>query len=199
MRKKVAHKKDKSLYDENGRWVEERGRIKGAIRRSFRLSPQMKEVMEDARVELPPKLNKNGQPGKRPQVMYKCAICGGLFPKQTNKSNNIQVDHIDPVVPFFKKEEEMTYDEIVRGIFCDKSNLQVLCAISANKNDGKLSCHRKKTNEENWIRKYVQKNYLDIQLSQYGKIIEEAIEQYHKYLAEKEEKSKKPKRKVSKK
>lgn len=177
-------KKPKNLYDANGRWVEERGRIKGAIRRAFRLSPQMKEVLQAARVELPPALKKDGTPGKRPRVRYRCAMCGELFSQK-----NVQVDHIENVVPLWKKEADMTYDEIVRGVFCDKSNLQVLCSIAMTKNDGKPSCHRKKTNEENWIRKQYEARELkyteedDIQ-----QVIEHLKEDYIEYLSEKEAK-----------
>lgn len=187
-------KKDKPLYDENGRWVEERGRIKGAIRRAFRISPQMRETMRGARVELSPALKKDGTPGKKPRVRYRCAICGELWSQK-----NVNVDHIETVVPLWKNEKDMTYDEIVRGIFCDKSNLQVVCSIAIKRNNGKHSCHKKKTDEENWIRRELPKilktevlrkdlckNYIvDLKIA------------YQKDLAKKEEK--KRKRKVRKK
>lgn len=148
-------KKTKPLYDENGRWVEERGRIKGAIRRAFRLSPQMKEAMQAARVELPPALKKDGTPGKKPRVRYKCAMCGELWSQK-----NVNVDHVSPVVPLHMQESSMSYDEIVRGIFCNNDNLQVLCSIAMKKNDGKPSCHKKKTDEERYIRSKIKKNDL---------------------------------------
>jgi hypothetical protein len=145
---KKLNKKEKSLYDENGRWVEERGRIKGAMRRSFRLSPQMKEVLQAARVELPPKTLKDGSVGKKNQVRYRCAHCEGLFSQK-----NVQVDHIEPVVPLWKKEEKMTYDELARGIFCKISNLQVLCSTkSKDLPKGQKSCHSWKSTKENFFR-----------------------------------------------
>jgi len=143
----VANKKEAPLYDANGRWVEERGRVKGAIRRTFRLSPQMKEVLNRARVELPPKLKKDGEPGKKNQVRYTCAVCQGLFSQA-----NVQVDHIEPVVPLWMAEADMTYDEIVRGVFCALDNLQVICSTSMKANGGLPSCHKLKTDEENFIR-----------------------------------------------
>lgn len=143
----MANKKEAPLYDANGRWVEERGRVKGAIRRTFRLSPQMKEVLDRARVELPPKIKKDGEPGKKNQVRYTCAVCKGLF-----SSGNVQVDHIEPVVPLWMAEADMTYDEIVRGVFCALDNLQVICSTSMKKNGGLPSCHKLKTDEENFIR-----------------------------------------------
>ncbi len=143
----ASKKKEAPLYDSNGRWVEERGRVKGAIRRTFRLSPQMKECLDRARVELPPKIKKDGEPGKKNQVRYTCAVCKGLF-----SSGNVQVDHIVPVVPLWMPEVDMTYDEIVRGVFCGLDNLQVICSTSMKANGGLPSCHKLKTDEENYIR-----------------------------------------------
>ena len=135
-------------YDENGRWNQERNRVKGALRQSFRMSPQMWETLQRAKHELPPALKKDGTPGKRPQVRYKCAICGDMFMQKY-----VQVDHIDPVVPLHKVEVDMTYDEMAERIFCGKNNLQVVCSTPLSKNSGKPSCHKIKSDEENFIRK----------------------------------------------
>jgi hypothetical protein len=140
--------KIKNEYDENGHWVQERNRIKGAIRRAFRLSPQMKEVLKAARVELPPLLKKDGTPGKRPQVRYRCAICQELFSQK-----NVQVDHLDPVVPLHMPEKLMSYDGLVRGVFCAIDRLQVVCSTPLKRNNGLPSCHKIKTDEENFIRR----------------------------------------------
>lgn len=166
-------KKEKPLYDSNGRWVEERGRIKGAIRRAFRLSPQMREVLQKSRVELPPALKKDGTPGKKNQVRYTCAICGGLFSQK-----HVQVDHISPVVPLWLNEAEMTYDQIVRGVFCELSNLQVICSTPMKANDGKPSCHRIKTNEENFMRDYLDKLDKEVRIQN----LDKAKEAYKEYL-----------------
>ena len=188
MIKKKTNKKPKPIYDENGRWVEERGRIKGAIRRAFRLSPQMDEVIKAARVELPPALKKDGTPGKRPRVRFRCAICGKLFPNKTAKTTMIQVDHIEPAVPLWELEAEMTYDDLVRGIFCDKDNLQVVCSVPMKKNNNKPSCHKLKTDRENWIRKRFKTVFYGtdetlMALSVFN-------DQYDEYLVEKERKRK---------
>lgn len=168
-------KNKKEEYDENGHWVQERNRIKGAIRRVFRLFPQMKEVLNEVRVELPPALKKDGTPSKRPQIRFKCAICKELFSRK-----NVQVDHIRPVVPLNKAEADMSYDEIVRGICCSKENLQVVCSTPLKRNNGKPSCHKIKTDEENFIRKKLQEdNSLSIELLK---------KEYSRYLEEKEEK-----------
>jgi hypothetical protein len=148
----AKEKKEAPLYDANGRWVEERGRVKGAIRRTFRLSPQMKEVLAKARVELPPKTLKDGSVGKKNQVRYRCACCGGLFSQKY-----VQVDHIKPVVPLYIAEADMSYDQIVRGVFCALENLQVICSTPLKKNGGLSSCHKLKTDEENFIRDELKK------------------------------------------
>lgn len=147
--KKTKKKTNNSAFDSNGQWVEEKTRIKGAVRRMFRLSPQFREVMQKARVELPPLKKKDGGDGKRPQVRYRCACCGELFPQKY-----VQVDHINPVIQPHRDLNEMSYDEIVRAIFCDIYNLQVICSTPIKDlPKGMRSCHSKKTNEENFVRK----------------------------------------------
>lgn len=148
MAKRAKKPKDTNPYDENGVWKEKKTQIKGAIRRVFRLSPQMKEVLAEARVELPPALKKDGTPGKKNQVRYRCAICKNLYPQKW-----VQVDHIEPVVFLWRNESEMTIDELADRIICNKENLQVVCSTPLKfLTKGLQSCHRKKTNEENFIR-----------------------------------------------
>jgi len=195
----ASKKKDKPLYDENGRWVEERGRIKGALRKAFRLSPQMRETMQAARVELPPALKKDGTPGKRPQVRYRCAACKELFPQKW-----VQVDHIDTVVPLWETESKMIFHEwvsiISRNIFCKKENLQILCSTPMKYNDGNHSCHKKKTDEENYIRRELAKvvNLKDHTGEQIDKMMDELKISYTEYVAEKERKKNERKRKSRK-
>lgn len=181
----MKNKKEKPLYDSNGRWVEERGRIKGAIRRSFRLSPQMKEVLKKARVELPPALKKDGEPGKKNQVRYTCAICKQLFSQK-----NVQVDHLVPVVPLWIPEADMSYDEIVRGVFCSLDNLQVICSTPMKRNNGNPSCHKLKTDEENFIRDEFKKvpDLKTKTLDEISCLLEDFRVKYKKYLEEREEK-----------
>lgn len=182
-------KKDKPLYDANGNWVEERGRIKGALRRSFRLSPQMREVLQASRVELPPALKKDGTPGKRPQVRYKCAHCGDLFPQKW-----VQVDHIETVVPLWETESTMDFKDwiatIARNIFCKKDNLQVLCSTPMKHNDGNPSCHKTKTDEENYIRRELAKvnDLKDLTKKEIDQMIQGLKVEYPKHLTEKERK-----------
>lgn len=70
---------------------------------------------------------------------YKCAHCGKLFgPKQ------IALDHRSPVVPVtgFKN-----FDQYIRRLLVKPESMQVLC------NQGKDSCHKKKSREENRLRR----------------------------------------------
>lgn len=187
--------KVKNEYDENGRWIQERNRIKGAMRRAFRLSPQMKEVLQEARVELPPALKKDGTPGKRPQVRYKCAICKELFPRKY-----IQVDHIEPVVPLTKSEANMSYDELADNIFCPKSGLQVVCSTPMKYNDGMPSCHKKKTDEENYVRReYAKRCIPEVKVEFQKGLIEALHKEFHEVQAEKEAKKNARKKRKSKK
>lgn len=168
-------------YDENGRWKQERNRVKGALRQSFRMSPQMWETLQRAKHELPPALKKDGTPGKRPQVRYKCAICEGMFMQKY-----VQVDHIDSVVPLYKTEADMTYDEMAERIFCPKDNLQVVCSTPLTKNGGKPSCHKIKSDEENFIRRELTKegSWTAFPTSEVDKLKLE----FQEYLKDKEEK-----------
>lgn len=184
-------KKEKALYDENGVWVEEKNRIKGAIRRTFRLSPQMKEVRLKARVELPPAPKKDGTPGKKPQVRYRCAGCRELF-----SDKYTQVDHIKTTVPLWQSEKNMSYDELVRGIFCSTNNLQVLCSTPLKLNGGKPSCHKIKTDKENFIRNFLKTKTWKTEpellslIKSADKLFQEYLEERDRKLREKQERKK---------
>lgn len=123
--------------------------IKGALRRAFRMSPRPNAVLQEARVELPPALKKDGQEGKRNQIRYQCAICKGLF-----QQKNVAVDHIEPVVPLYFQERSLSIGDLAGGIYCSVDNLQVVCSTKIKDlPKGEYSCHYKKTQEENFVRK----------------------------------------------
>jgi len=67
--------------------------------------------------------------GKR----YRCCICGESF-----GIKEVHVDHIDCVIPLDKTAESMTWDEIIKRIFCDITNLQTIC----------IRCHSTKSKLE---------------------------------------------------
>lgn len=123
-------------------------KIIGAIRRVFRQTEIMQLALNKARVELPPKTLKNGSLGKKNQVKFKCAHCSDLFSKK-----NVQVDHIDPVIPVFLEQNDLTISEIAERIWCDISNLQVLCSTKIKDlPKGQKSCHAVKSGLENFLR-----------------------------------------------
>ena len=170
--------------------------IKGGIRRVFRQSIEMRTVLQNARVELPPKTLKSGEVGKKNQVRYRCSVCGNLFSQK-----NVAVDHIDPVIPLHKSEEELSIDEMAYRIWCDIDNLQVICNTKLKDNGGVPSCHKVKTDEENFIRKRLKETYPtmteDPNIWPYEALIEESKLAYKVYLIEKEqERIEKEKRKL---
>lgn len=98
--------------------------IESAIRKGFRYGIAYIDVLDAA-------LSK--EVGVRGGKRYDCASCGGNFPK-----NQVQVDHIEPVVPLDASLEVLTLEELYSRINCSMSNLQVLCD----------SCHKSKSKTE---------------------------------------------------
>ena len=107
----------------------ERGLIKGAVRRVFGRSELRRRVIEAHIV-----------PGykdpKRKAVKYwvKCTDCGTMEAK-----SNVQIDHVEPVVPVHTSFEEMSLDTVVDRMWCEEHKLQPLCK----------PCHKSKTKIEN--------------------------------------------------
>jgi hypothetical protein len=104
--------------------------IRGAIRRAFHRSPTAIAVKMAARREIP-KFNMDGGRAKKDQVQYLCSLCG-----EWHKGSMVAVDHkipvIDPEVGF------VDWNTLIERVFCDESNLQVLCE----------GCHKNKTDRE---------------------------------------------------
>lgn len=103
-----------------------------AVKRSFARSQVYKEAMALA---IDPKKH-----GPRGGKRYRCAECTKDF---SNK--DVQVDHIEPVVPLGVLMRDMTWCAIHHRTYCKLSNLQVLCT----------ECHKVKSKEENSIRRKV--------------------------------------------
>jgi len=105
-------------------------RIRGALRQIFRMSPQRKAVLMDARVEFV-EYNKDGSQAKRNAVWYECAECDELF-----KPTDIEVDHVQGLPPSPGSKyaaPTQTWDELIQKLFY--SEMQCLCK----------GCHRTKT------------------------------------------------------
>ena len=68
---------------------------------------------------------------KRLAQHYQCALCKDEFTQK-----DVQVYHIKPVID--PKTGFTTWDKYIKRLFCDETNLQVLC----------ITCHKIKTKEE---------------------------------------------------
>ncbi len=104
--------------------------IKGALRRLFSRSPIVFEVREKA--VHPTKKGVRG--GKQ----YICSVCKNTFP-----GKEIQVHHKIPVIPLNKTIHDISYDTLVKRLFCKKSNLVAVCK----------ECHSELTKKEKEERK----------------------------------------------
>lgn len=119
----------------------EKGLIKGALRRVFSRSDLRRSV-----------LDKSVRPGYydelRPRVKKwsLCAFCNKMTP-----SYKAQVDHKDPLVPIDSSLDEMVWNDIVDRLWCDESNLQVLCE----------DCHDNKSKNERKQRRLIKKERSD--------------------------------------
>jgi 5-methylcytosine-specific restriction endonuclease McrA len=108
--------------------------IRSALRVAWMRWPGKKPVFAAAcREEFP--RNLDGSLRKKPFKFYKCAVCRSW----KFKMKEVQVDHIVPVGSF-KLKHINTY---VNRLFCDLSNLQVICK----------KCHKVKTKAENATRR----------------------------------------------
>lgn len=94
------------------------------LRRSFYKYPSRKEALKKSRVA-------RGQ--------YKCAMCEELF-----KPKEIQVDHIDSVIPTEGfPDNKFDWNIYIDRLFCNEQGLQILCK----------QCHKDKTYLENELRR----------------------------------------------
>ena len=105
--------------------------IKGALRKGTRFWKPKLIALEAAYVGV----EKNKSTGRMAKH-YECARCHEHFP-----TKEVQVDHLDPVV---NPETGFTsWDETIERMYCNSSNLQVLCK----------GCHKEKTMEERQLAK----------------------------------------------
>lgn len=119
-------------------WSE--GRLKSFItstlRGGFRRYPKKYEVLKEAFVDK--RLNEKT---KRVSSHYRCNKCKEVFP-----TKEVNVDHVNPIVP--PSTGFTSWDDFINNLFCDKSNLQVLCS----------TCHTAKSAVENKLRKATNDN-----------------------------------------
>jgi 5-methylcytosine-specific restriction endonuclease McrA len=115
----------------SGEWTEARFRafVVGLLRAGSRKWPPKYKVL--ARALVGQKLNeKTG----RMAAHYVCASCEKEFPIK-----QVQVDHKRPVVD---KDGFKDWETYIDKLFCESSNLQVLC----------VPCHKAKSKKENALR-----------------------------------------------
>jgi len=115
-----------------GRWTE--SQYKGFVVRLLRAGMRKWGVFHDAKREAARGVRTDKSTGKK-RTMYECAGCARLF-----KSDEVHVDHIQPVFDPTKRVEALLTDwtEVVNRMFCELDNLQVLCH----------TCHGIKTENE---------------------------------------------------
>jgi hypothetical protein len=113
--------------------AKERGLLIGAFRRVFSRSDLRREVLESVKVVMHYDV-------AHPRVKHwsRCPLCKKISPRYL-----FVVDHIEPVVPVYRTQADMTWDEIIDAIWCVKSNLQPICK----------TCHKDKTAHERKLRK----------------------------------------------
>jgi len=112
--------------------------VVSCIRTNFaRYSPKYEDVKNSRKIK-EDRYKQDGELHKVKSAWIVCDLCNLKV-----KENEINIDHIDPVIALDKKSSDYTLDEIFRRIDCDESNLQVICK----------ECHDKKTAEEKEIRK----------------------------------------------
>ena len=119
--------------------------IIGGLRRAWFRSPSRLSVLYNVRSE-EETVNKDGSIGKRKAVWFSCQICNTKCKGQRSSLHPyIQIDHIDPIIPV--DSQLKSWDELIQRIFVDVSGLQAICN----------TCHNKKTQEENALRRAYRK------------------------------------------
>jgi hypothetical protein len=113
--------------------AKERNALIGAIRRVFSRSDLRREVLESVKVVMHYDIT-------HPRVKHwsRCPLCKKIAPRYL-----FAVDHIVPVIPLNKTQVDMSWDDIINAIWCEKSNLQPICK----------KCHSEKTSHERKLRK----------------------------------------------
>lgn len=115
----------------------ERNLLKGSMRRLFGRSELRRSVIDKAIVS-----GYSDPARKAVKFWVKCEECGKMEAK-----SNVQVDHREPLIPLDSSLEEMSWDEVVSRLWCDESNLQIICK----------PCHRLKSKAENKERRRLKK------------------------------------------
>lgn len=71
-----------------------------------------------------------------------CAVC-----KKPDAISNMQVDHIDPVVPLSTTFADMNLDDFINNLWCHENNLQPICK-SCHYEKGLIEKEQRKLNKK---------------------------------------------------
>ncbi len=101
--------------------------VKAQLRKGSMRWPPKNEALKNARLE---------------RGVYQC-VSGHSVPASVKvngkTTRNVYVDHVNPIID--PSTGFVSWDEFIEALYCDSSNLQVMC----------LECHSKKTAEERRI------------------------------------------------
>lgn len=140
--------------------------LRGAWRRAFRLFPVKKEVLAEG-TRWVEKFNKDGSRSKVDSKEHHCQVCNQWVKASVGGKNNIDVDHIIPVIDINDTSGKVKDWNIYKArLVCEKSNLQRICK----------PCHKLKTKEEREHRQTLKDNEAMDSLEEsikYAKSIEE--------------------------
>jgi len=138
--KKPAPKKPKTQKAKKP-WVLKNYLI-SVLRKASRKTPAFSQAFNAAKEEF---FISTKSGGKARRVRFKCAKCGRTFLNKIG-SREIALDHIEPVISV--TDGWVNWDTYIERLFCDASNLQILCNYK-DLRDGVKSCHARKSIIEN--------------------------------------------------
>jgi len=112
--------------------------LRGAWRRAFRQFPIKKEVLAEGTRRVP-RFNQDGSRAKIDSKEHHCQVCNKWVKASVGGKNNIDVDHIIPVIDINDISGKVKDWNVYKArLVCDKSNLQRICK----------PCHEIKTKKE---------------------------------------------------
>jgi 5-methylcytosine-specific restriction endonuclease McrA len=122
--------------------------LRGAWRRAFRQFPVKKEVLAEGTRRVP-RYNQDGSRAKIDSKEHHCQVCNKWVKASIGGKNNIDVDHIIPVISVDDISGKVQDWNVYKArLVCDKSNLQRICR----------SCHEAKTKGEREHRQALKDN-----------------------------------------
>jgi hypothetical protein len=122
--------------------------LRGAWRRAFRQFPVKKEVLAEGTRRVP-RYNQDGSRAKVDSKEHHCQVCNKWVKASVGGKNNIDVDHIVPVISVDDISGKVQDWNVYKArLVCDKSNLQRICH----------ECHEAKTKSEREHRQALKDN-----------------------------------------